>query len=170
LASRDRLALRPRGQFLAVTLVPSLRAESRFAGWIAPLWILALIGLLFLPTEYRGGASMPHSHALLQLLLDAQDGHFLHTHAHPAASAGFAYDWLEPVVTEKSAGAPQAHSELGGQQQSAPTLSIISFLVMLPLLSLMRNALPRVVPEARRLFGRMPRVLSPPPRVAVIPA
>ncbi|MCA9878789.1 MAG: hypothetical protein KC442_13440, partial [Thermomicrobiales bacterium] len=59
-----------------------LRAESRFAVWGAPLWTLALLGLLFLPTEYRGGAEAPHSHALLQLLLDAQDGQFAHTHAH----------------------------------------------------------------------------------------
>jgi hypothetical protein len=162
---RGRLALWLRGQFLAVILLPSLRAESRFAGWIAPLWILALIGLLFLPTEYRGGASVPHSHALLQLLLDAQDGHFLHTHAHPEASTGFAYDWLDPAVAD-DAGSTHGRPDVGGQQESAPALSIITFLVVLPLLPMTRNALPRVFPETRRLNGRTPRVLIPPPRFA----
>ncbi|MDQ2655096.1 MAG: hypothetical protein M3Z20_18855 [Chloroflexota bacterium] len=147
----------------------SLRAESRIAGWIAPFWILALIGLLFLPTEYRGGASAPHSHALLQLLLDAQDGHFAHVHAHPEASAGFAYGWLDPAVAD-DAGTMHGGPDVGGQQESAPALSIITFLVVLPPLPMTRNALPRVVPETRRLNGRTPRVLIPPPRAAAIRA
>ncbi len=148
----------------------SLRAESRIAGWIAPFWILALIGLLFLPTEYRGGASTPHSHALLQLLLDAQDGHFAHVHAHPEASAGVAFDWLDPTVADDAAGATRGGPDVGGQQESAPALSIITFLVVLPLLPMTRNALPRVVPGTRRLNGRTPRVLIPPPRAAAIRA
>jgi hypothetical protein len=144
--------------------VPSLRAESRFAGWIAPLWILALIGLLFLPTEYRGGASAPHSHALLQLLLDAQDGHFLHIHAQPEMSAGHAYGWLDPAVADDAVGTTQGRPDVGSQQESAPALSIITFLVVLPQLPMTRNALPRVLPEIRRLSGLTPRVLFPPPR------
>jgi hypothetical protein len=159
-----------RGQFLAVIFVPSLRAESRFAGWIAPLWILALVGLLFLPTEYRGGASAPHGHALLQLLLDAQDGHFAHIHAHPEAPAGLASDWFDPVVADDAADASQGRPDLGGQQESAPALSVITFLVVLPLLPLTQHALPRVFPETRRLNGRTPRVLFPPPRAAALRA
>lgn len=153
-----------------MTLVPSLRAESRYAGWIAPLWIMALIGLLFLPTEYRGGATTPHSHALLQLLLDAQDGHFLHAHAHQGAFDGFAYDWLDPAVADAAAGTAQAQPDAGGQQERASAISIVSFLVMLPALPTMRHALPRVSPRTLRLNGCAPRVLSPPPRLTAIPA
>lgn len=147
-------------------LVSSLRAESRFAGWIAPLWILALIGLLFLPTEYRGGASAPHSHALLQLLLDAQDGHFLHSHAHAQASAGFAYDWLDPAVGDDPAGGTQGRPDVGGQPERASAMSIVAFLMVLPLAPMRASDLPRIFPESRRLNGRTPRVLFPPPKSA----
>ncbi|MCA9863278.1 MAG: hypothetical protein R2853_08085 [Thermomicrobiales bacterium] len=150
--------------------MPGLRAESRFSSWIAPLWILALIGLLFFPTEYRGGASAPHSHALLQLLMDAQDGQFLHVHAQPGAPAGFAYDWLDPAVADSAEGAAPAHPDTGGQQERASALAIITFLVVLSLLPATLRALPRIFPTTPRLNGRVPRVLAPPPRFAAISA
>jgi hypothetical protein len=146
--------------------VPSLRAKSRFAGWIAPLWILALTGLLFLPTEYRGGAAAPHSHALLQLLLDAQDGRFHHTHSHPGTLGGFAFDWLDPSIADDAVSAADPRPDVGQQQESAPALSVVTFLVVLPLLPLVLNSLPRISLEARRLDGLSPRVLFPPPRFA----
>jgi hypothetical protein len=154
---------------LAVRFVPSLRAESRFASWLAPLWILALIGLLCLPTEYRGGAAAPHSHALLQLLLDAQDGHFEHIHAHQEASFDIAHDWLDPVVDDVNSLA-QPRPDVGQQQESAPALSIVTFLVVLPLLPMVPHSLPRISPETLRLNGRTPRVLFPPPKATTIPA
>ena len=144
--------------------MPSLRAESRFAGWIAPLWALARVGLLFLPTEYRGGASAPHSHALLQLLLDAQDGRFEHLHAHQDATTGFAYDWLDPTVAHDHPGTTHGHPDVGQQQESAPAVSVITFLVVLPLLPMIPNALPRVSSVTLRLDGRTPPVQSPPPK------
>ena len=167
---RGHLAFRPRGQFLAVCVVQCLRAESRFTGWIAPLWILALIGLLFLPTEYRGGASVPHSHALLQLLLDAQDGHFQHSHAHGAAGSSLAIDWLDPAVTGNASSTMTRHPDVGQQQESAPALSVITFLVVLPLLPIVLNVLPRVSLVTPRLRGHSPRVLFPPPRFAATSA
>jgi hypothetical protein len=127
---------------------------------------MALIGLLFLPTEYRGGASAPHSHALLQLLLDAQDGRFQHTHAHLEPSAGFAYAWLDPSIADAARSSTHGHPDVGQQQESAPAVSVIGFLVVLPLLPMVPNALPRVSLETQRLSGRSPRVLFPPPRVA----
>lgn len=146
--------------------MPSPRAESRFAGWIAPLWILALASLLFLPTEYRGGASAPHRHALLQLLLDAQDGRFQHTHSHSEASAGFSYDWLDPTIADNANSTGHARPDVGQQPESVPALSIITFLVVLPPLAVAPNALPRITVETRRLDGRTPRVLYPPPKGA----
>lgn len=168
--SRGRLSIRHGGQILAVRFVPSLRAESRFAGWIAPLWILALIGLLFLPTEYRGGAAAPHSHALLQLILDAQDGQFLHTHTHQSAPPGFAYDWLDPAVADDAVGSADTYPDVGGQQERASAMSIITFLVVLPLLPVMHLVVPRISPNTLRLNGCTPRVLAPPPRPVAIPA
>ena len=150
-----------------MNFVPSLKAESRYSCWIAPLWILALIGLLFLPTEYRGGAAAPHSHALIQLLLDAQDGHFKHIHAHPEASTGIAHDWLDPAVADDASNAGQSRLDFGQQQESAPALSVVTFLVVLPLLLMVPNTLPRISLETHRLKGRTPRVLSPPPQGAM---
>lgn len=151
---------------LAVNFVPSLRAKSRYTGWIAPLWILALVGLLFLPTEYRGGAVAPHSHALLQLLLDAQDGRFEHVHAHHASSSAAAHDWLDPAVAEDASSTAHPRPDVGQQQESAPALSVVTFLVVLPLLPVVPDGLPRISPETRRLNGRAPRVLFPPPKPA----
>lgn len=145
------------------------RAESRFAGWIAPLWVLALVGILFIPTEYRGGASSPHSHALLQLLLDAQDSHFAHTHSYPTTSQA-ATDWLDPEVQDATASQEQVRPDIGQQQERASTVSIMTFLVLLPALPMLTGEMPRIAPATRRLVGRAPCVLSPPPRVSVTTA
>jgi hypothetical protein len=133
---------------------------------MAPLWILALIGLLFLPTEYRGGAADPHGHALVQLLLDAQDGQFSHAHAHQQAAEGFSYNWLDPAVYDSDSGSTAAQLDLGEQQDRAPALSMISFLIVVPLLPVVPGVHPPIPMETRRLRGRSPRVLIPPPRIA----
>ena len=151
-----------------VTLVRCLRRETWSAGWIAPLWGLALVGLLFIPVDYRGGADIPHSHALLQLLLDAQDGHLLHTHAHAGASVDQSYDWLDPAVTDPTTTFGQGGTDVGQQREGAPAVSVISFLVVIPLPILVSVALPRIVPVAHRLRGLSSTVHSPPPRVAAI--
>lgn len=132
---------------------------------MAPLWTLALLGLLFIPIDYRGGAETAHSHALLQLLLDAQDGHIQHTHALSEVPTA-PVDWLDPVVPDGSADPAHAHPDLGRQQESAPALSVISFLVLVAIRPLIAGVLPRVTVETRRLTGRKPQVLSPPPRLA----
>jgi hypothetical protein len=129
--------------------------------------MLALVGLFFLPTEYRGGASHSHSHALAQLLLDAQDGRFAHTHAHSGVAASFAHDWLDPAIVGKTASKAHPGPDLGQQQERAPALSMITFLVVIPLLPVMPDGLPRISLETRRLNGRIPRILIPPPKVAV---
>ena len=128
--------------------------------------MLALVGLFFLPTEYRGGASHPHSHALAQLLLDAQDGRFAHAHAHSGAAAGFANDWLDPVINDETANNAHRDPDLGQQQERAPAVSMITFLVVIPLLPVVFDGLPRISLETRRLNGRIPRILIPPPKVA----
>ena len=137
-------------------------------GWIAPLWIMALVGLLFLPTEYRGGASAPHNHALLQLLLDAQDGRMAHVHAHHSLAEGAGQDWLDPAISGDAGSSSHNSPDVGQQQNSAPTFSVISFLILLPILQFAAPSLPRIALDTRRLRGRSPRVLSPPPRVATV--
>ena len=149
-----------------VTLVQFRRAESRFAGWIAPLWFLAIAGILFIPTEYRGGAESPHSHALLQLLLDAQDGHIAHAHSYQNTYR-YTDDWLDPEVSDATASQDHARPDVGQQQERASTVSIMTFLVLLPAVPMLAGELPRVVPATRRLIGRAPCVLSPPPRASV---
>lgn len=42
--------------------------------------LAAIVGLLALPVEYRGGASSPHAHAAYQLWYDAAHGSVAHHH------------------------------------------------------------------------------------------
>lgn len=145
------------------------RANSRMSGWIAPLWIMALVGILLIPTEYRGGAGTLHSHALFQLLLDASDGQVAHTHSH-VTPRSYATDWLDPQILDPASSQERVRPDVGQQQERVSAVSIITFVLLLPHVLMIPSALPRVSPTPRRLVGMTLRVLSPPPRAAVVAA
>jgi hypothetical protein len=146
---------------------------ERFAdtvSWSARLGALALIGLLLMPIDYRGGAEQPHAHSLLQLLLDASDGHLDHEHAENASFNPIAApSWFDPEVG--GADAPNdAHAaaegvDAGQQRHSDSSFSDIPFLLValiaLPHVARVRS---EVMRDSGPLHGCAPKVLSPPPR------
>jgi hypothetical protein len=150
--------------------VPFVRRHDAFSPtWLQLLWSLAIVGLLMFPCDFRAGAEFAHPHSLLQLLLDAADGTIDHHHADDLDAAHRqAVDWLDPVVGVALATAHtdrHAQPDVGDQQQSAPSISALPLLLagvaLLPPLA--GGAMPAPAP-VRRLAGRMPRVLVPPPR------
>ncbi|HEU0115553.1 MAG TPA: hypothetical protein VFQ80_12795 [Thermomicrobiales bacterium] len=44
------------------------------------MWLAAMAGLLACPLTYKGGAELPHAHALFQLIYDAAHGSIDHHH------------------------------------------------------------------------------------------
>jgi hypothetical protein len=136
------------------------------------LWGMALLSMLLLPSVYRAGADFPHDHSLLQLLIDASDGVIDHHHAGTRDVAVTAtLDWFDPGVPDASAGFASGASEqlpdVGERQESAPATSgvhlMLSVLMLMPAIAGARRTL---IEPSRRLTGRAPRVLLPPPRPA----
>jgi hypothetical protein len=139
--------------------------------WPSLLAGLALLGFLAMPIDYRGGAELPHTHALLQLLRDATDGHLQHAHASPAAVAdsSSASSWFDPnaKVASSPHGMHHATDEVdpGQPQHSDSSYSGI------PVLLVSAMALP-IMTSARRAVAadwgwpqeHAPEVLSPPPQ------
>jgi hypothetical protein len=137
--------------------------------WLRLLWSLAVLGLLMLPCDFRAGAEFAHPHSLLQLLIDAADGAIDHHHADDFdAIHREAMDWLDPIVGvahTTSHSDRQARPDIGDQQQSAPSISALPLLLAgITLLPPLAGAAMPVPAPVRRLAGRMPRVLVPPPR------
>lgn len=133
---------------------------------------MALLSMLLLPSVFRAGADFPHDHSLLQLLIDASDGVVDHHHVGAgAATTAATLDWLDPAVSDAAAGLADAVGEqspdVGERQESAPATSgvhlMFSILALLPAIASVRRTL---LEASRRLTGRAPRVLLPPPRPA----
>ena len=134
----------------------------------------ALLGLLALPIDYRGGSDQPHSHTLLQLLIDGGDGHLLHAHAMSAEMEASldVKSWFDPVVgaTVAERGVPDRATDVDPGQQHGPasTYSSMPFLLAaLIFVAVPIGRLRETVTDSRRLTGRAPLVLLPPPRLAV---
>lgn len=126
------------------------------------LRLLALLGLFLLPIQMRAGAEQVHPHALLHLLLDAQD-HVLDHHRQVAPQA--------PAVGHGD------HSDHAQRDESAlpdlPTFESIQMaagglavtLVALTLL-IFALAYERIWPRRERWSGRRVLPELPPPRRA----
>jgi hypothetical protein len=151
--------------------------ERRFCDrplWSALLSGLALLGLLVLPIDYRGGSVQPHAHSLLQLIVDSGDGHFSHVHAGSVAvdPPANAKSWFDPVA-DPPAGEPVALEnaegiDSGQQHGSVATYSSIPFLLVAAIVvAAPVGARREAIVAAGRLIGRSPRLPLPPPRLAV---
>lgn len=135
------------------------------------LWGMALLSLCLLPTDYRAGAETAHAHSLFQLWLDAADGGVFHVHARQlAATDAFAgtVSWFDPTFAPEGQvqhSAAAQNPDLAHQHDSAPAVSgidlLLASLAFVPLLSGASEPAPGVI---RRLVGRSPQVLPPPPR------
>lgn len=142
----------------------SLVAHRRSSGRL--LWVAAVLGLLALPVEYRGGAERPHAHAAYQLWYDAAHGSVAHHHrgddhsgaAHaavPAASGSAAVEAVGAAATD----APR----LVGLSIGVTKVPLVATLLVL--LAAPISASARVAwPGLPVLIGRSPPVASPPPR------
>lgn len=137
--------------------------------WGGALWTLALLGLVLLPLNYRGGGDVSHGHSLLQLWADAADGTIDHHH-HPTHAAPLAgLDWLAPEVSIESAASAdiqQPHPpDVGDHEDSLPMPGTIPFLVA-SLAVVRAPRTPLAAPERRANLpaGRAPAVPIPPPR------
>jgi hypothetical protein len=141
--------------------------------WPALIGALALLGLVILPIDYRGGSDQPHAHSLLQLLLDGSDGHLLHTHAASVAheAATDEASWFDPGTGSagESAQIPVADTQVDAGQPhgAASTFSSIP-MVLVAMIAVMAPIGSRreIIVGTARLAGRQPRVLIPPPRAA----
>jgi hypothetical protein len=138
---------------------------------ISLLWGMALLSLCLLPTDYRAGAETPHAHSLFQLWLDAADGGVFHVHAAQLAASDAltgTVSWFDPTFAHERQvqhSAATQNPDLAHQHDSAPAVSgidlLLATLAFMPLLLAARQPEPSV---SRRLIGRSPQVLSPPPR------
>jgi hypothetical protein len=132
---------------------------------------MALLSLCLLPIDYRAGAELPHAHSLFQLWLDASDGVVMHDHADQAPVSqplSSPVSWFDPTFGLDGQGQHPAGTQspdLAQQNNSAPTVSGIDLLlVALSFLPVVAGALVLEAGLNRRLVGRLPRVLSRPPR------
>lgn len=134
------------------------------------LWVMAILSLCLLPTDYRAGAATAHAHSLFQLWVDAADGGVFHDHAGQPATSDILpgmMSWFDPsfdLAHDHHTGAAQ-NPDVAHQHDSAPTVSgmdlLLATLSLLPLVAVARTPEPDI---GRRLVGRSPRVLAPPPR------
>ena len=131
--------------------------------------VVAVIVLLALPVQYRGGAAMPHPHALLQLWTPG--GHGLVHHEPPA-------ERLMSGSHDAAEATPRPRHLVGSPGPGAPTLSamtspgesaaVIGAIALSgPVLLLERSRCCGEV--ARRLAGITFRPTDPPPRRSAFP-
>ena len=121
--------------------------RRRRSFWWFPLARASLLVALFLlPVQMRAGAADAHPHALLQLILDVQDGSFDHHHGtHPPAS----------------------HGDTGDAPEYAEKMLTAGTALLAPAIVILRLSLPgpgRTPATAALLRGRWPELEPPPPR------
>ncbi len=151
---------------LAFTM-PRLPARATFPG-AGLLWVLALIGLVLSPSDYRAGAVHAHAHALWQLLLDAADGQIHHHDEDAGAETRMVADWFDPTAgTGELRAPPSSHTgpDIGTPNDTSLASSSIAIII-----ATLAVVFPEIAPAVlqgggdRPPAGVVPRVPSPPPR------
>jgi hypothetical protein len=160
-----------RAKDAATAIAQRLNPRFKAPAWTGLLWVLALLGLLLLPSDYRAGAETAHGHALMHLWFDAADGAIRHHHdaaAHVASQAA-AWEWLDPSV----AGAAEteylqtgeARPDVAGHQDSTPAVGGVHLLAAAVALLVLGAARLFPLPAPYRApSSRAVPVLLPPPR------
>jgi len=113
--------------------------------------------------QMRAGTAYPHSHALLQLVLDAGDGTFDH-HA-----PGDGLTATTHVHSEVSSGVDRSHPDIPTFGDSiyagggfAMLIAILTSLILPP------PGAVRIWPYLRNWRGRLPALDPPPPRLSCL--
>jgi hypothetical protein len=123
-------------------------------------WLAAALGMLACPMQYRGGAELPHDHAIFQLIYDAAHGSIDHHHAGDPASGDDAADVVTPPHAPVTTPAGGRVSPMG---ESADAL-VATFAAFAIWLLGRRDRWP--VPPADPLReGERPAPEPPPPRL-----
>jgi hypothetical protein len=116
---------------------------------------LALLALLLIPINYRAGASVPHGHALIQLVFETRWGIPVHRHGIDRIHEG------------------HAGGDIASSGSGAPAVQIIAGSALLPLLLAALSLRPprasiRLVSEARPA-SRSVIPGHPPPQASAFP-
>ncbi len=134
--------------------------------WPRTVYALAVIALLAMPVQYRGGAALPHPHALFQLWNPGGHGLVHHdTHAGERvlsmSASGKANSGSQAVVALADPGGP-ALTGMTTLGEKAAALTVVAAAALLLVLHR-----PTVSGQmARRLIGLTCRPTDPPPRWA----
>jgi hypothetical protein len=136
---------------------------------------MALLGLLLLPLNFRGGDDASHGHSLLHLWADAADGMIDHHHHATHVSQGESLDWLNPEASVEALGATDGQQnqvpDVGEHDDSMPNPGTIHLLAAaLPALIAPRASHESPIQRDALPTGRNPEVLIPPPRTIVLAA
>jgi hypothetical protein len=140
-----------------------VRRHRQRIGWVHLAWLAALLGLLACPIDYRGGAEMPHAHAVFQLIYDAAHGSIDHHHddGDPAPVEDFG---------DRRAGAPAPEASAApGARLSPMSESVEGLVLALGVVAFVSETgwERRLTPAADvRRDGQRPSPEPPPPRQA----
>jgi hypothetical protein len=144
-----------------------LTTQSRRSDRLVTL--LFALSLLSMPVDYRGGAELPHAHALFQFWMTGDEDAFDH-HGHGADRHEHEHgaDHLDDPAAaganiDPSPNTP-AVSELGSEAERG---SVIALTLLLVALFMAGSGVQLVSTGARRLVGQLPSPEPPPPRVSV---
>lgn len=132
--------------------------------------LAAIIGLLALPVEYRGGAREPHAHAAYQIWYDAAHGSVAHHH-----TGGDDGAHRVDILLPRQDAAPVPTADAAADVPRLVSLTIgatkIPLLVIAVLITtLFSTPLRPAWPPPRFAAGRGPRPETPPPRPIPLPA
>lgn len=145
-----------------VRLIPALLLNPLRRGVV----LAAVLGLLALPVEYRGGAKEPHAHAAYQLWYDAAHGSVAHHHT---GAIGHAHRAEGRETRAVAPPLPAAAVEAGEDVPRLVTLSIggtkIPVLLTVVLVAILVSIRLRLAwREPRVVVGRTSPPATPPPR------
>lgn len=115
---------------------------------------IALFAVLLLPVSYRAGATLPHAHALIQLIAEGRLGVPIHHHE-----------------------SDREHADRGGDatrsRADAPAIQVVAGFALLPLilisLALLTPRLPHRIGSDNKRTGRSPAPEHPPPQPSIVP-
>jgi len=147
----------------------SVRSQHRITRIVVrrSIAVVAVVGILLSPVQYRGGATFAHPHSLLHLFADAADGSGHHPHEsghhqvhdHPAEPSGGVSSPRPALETGTLHDGPRWTSATLVGGSGAMMVAIASLVV-----ALSGHRAPRPLVISRRLVGLIFPPEPPPPR------
>lgn len=123
------------------------------------LTLFAALSLLSMPVDYRGGAELPHAHALFQFWMSGDAGAFDH-HGHQTHHAHHAEDAKVSANADSAPDTPSV-SEMGSPAERGAGIALTMLLAMFIVAACGTQA---IATRVSLLIGRLPAPEPPPPR------